>query len=218
MFGAQMPEAMRGYFGDISSQMQSAMAKYHQQRQLQFDMFAKREGMERDALEKYKAFITTRPSFTADIEKQGRERLGQEFEKIEKKNLASSMRRGLGSTDVDLTKSTAGKTALASQFEAQMSKLKSMEKAQRSDEMAKLTMMEGMLPVQQIGKRAALEREYAPYVFDPTSYMGFNLSRIGMQPWGQMTSPVQYNQPGMLGGALGSMAGQFGGAALGALI
>jgi len=213
-----MPGAMNAYFQNIQGQMQAAMAQYQQQKQRQFDLFNQMWQEQGKGFDEYKQFVENRPSFTADIEKQGREKLGQEFKKIEKSNLASSISRGLGGTTRDLLKSTAGKTALASHFEAQMSKLKSMEQAQRSAELGQLKMTEAMLPVERIGKQAALEREYAPYMFDPTSYMGFNLARIGMQPWGMMNQPIEYHQPGFGGGALGNMLGAAGGAAIGGLI
>ena len=216
--GQMMPGAMNAYFQNIAAQMEAAMGRYGQQKQRQYDLFKQKWDAQQKGFEEYAEFVRSRPSFTRGIEAQGREQLGQEFKKIEKGNLAASISRGLGNTTVDLTKSTTGKAALAGTFEAQMAKLKSMEQAQRSSELGQLKMTESMLPVERIGARAALDREYAPYMFDPTSFMKFNLSRIGMQPWGMMQQPVESFQPGWGGGALGQMAGTLGGAAIGALI
>ena len=213
-----MPGAMNAYFKNIQAQMEAAMGRYGQQKQRQYDLFRQKWDAQQKGFEEYAEFVRGRPSFTRGIEQQGREQLGQEFKKIEKGNLAASIQRGLGNTTVDLMRSTAAKAALAGTFEAQMAKLKSMEQAQRSSELGQLKMTESMLPVERIGARAALDREYAPYMFDPTSYMGFNLARIGMQPWGMMNQPIEDHQSGALGGALGGMAGQLGGAAIGALI
>ena len=219
-FGEQMPGAMSAYFQDIQAQMQRALAQRQTTKERQFKLFDQmwgNQGME-GGLANIRQMIEDRPSFLKDFEATGRKRLGQEMENIDKRTHAGYTARGMGHTSVPFSKSNRAQAALSANFESNLAQMKAAEAAKKQSDLENINRMQAMMGTERIGKQAALEREYAPYTFDPTSYMGFNLARIGMQPWGMMQQPVEYNNPGILGGQVGNMLGAAGGAAIAGLI
>ena len=219
-FGQMMPGAMSAYFQDIQSQMQAALAQRQTTKERQFKLFDQmwgNMGME-GGLANIRQMIEDRPSFLAGFEETGRKRLGQEMGNIQKRSDAKAISRGLGASTVPFAEANVGQATLASNFESGLARMKAQEAAQKQGDLENINRMQAMMGPQKWGQQAALEREYAPYTFDPTSFMGFNMDRIGMQPWGGMQQPVEEYQGGVMGGQVGSMLGAAGGAAIAALI
>ena len=175
------------------------------------------QGME-GGLANIRQMIEDRPSFLGGFEATGRKRLGQEMENIQKRSDAKAISRGLGASTVPFAEANVGQATLSANFESGLARMKAAEAAQKRGDLENISRMQSMMGGQRIGARAALEREYAPYNFDPTSFMAFNMDRIGMQPWGGMQQPVEEYQGGVMGGQVGNMLGAAGGAAIAALI
>ena len=229
--GEQMPGAMNEYFRNIQAQIQSAMAQREATKQRQFDLFEQMFGAQAKGLEETRKMIEDRPSFVdqfdfvGDVERVGRQRLGQEMSNIQKRSDAAAISRGLGMSTVPLARTAAGQAAMTANFEGVMAqmrgdvgRMKVQEEAQRRGDLENIMRMQSSLEADRLGKRARLEQQYAPYVFDPTAFMKFETQRAGMQPWGMMRRPVEYRDPGFLGGQVGNMLGAAGGAAIAGLI
>lgn len=216
--GKKMPGAMRSYFEDIQSQMQSALSQAEASKQRQFDLFEQMYGARAGGLEEMKQMIQDRPSFVGDFERVGRKRLGQEMQNIERRSDARAISRGLGMSSVPLAQSAAGQSAITANFESGLAQMKAGEAAQKRGDLENIMRMQSMLGSEQLGKRAQLEAQYAPYTFDPSSFMGFEMERIGMQPFGMMQQPVEYYKSGFAGNLLGNTLGQIGGGAISGLM
>ena len=216
--GEQMPGAMNEYFQNIQAQMQAALAQRQTTKQRQFDLFEQMFGAQAKGLEQTRQMIEDRPSFVGEFEQIGRKRLGQEMSNIQKRLDAKAISRGMAMSTVPFSQTAAAQAAMTANFESGLAQMKAGEAAQRRGDLENVMRMQSSLESERLGKRARLEQQYAPYVFDPTAFMKFETQRIGMQPWGMMRRPVEYRDPGFLGGQVGNMLGAAGGAAIAGLI
>ena len=130
-FGEQMPAAYRQYFADIENQLGGALAKKQGMDELRKNYFSQIWEMRKAGIEQALERARSKPSVAEGVISQGQEELDANLDKIRDRSQSDAIRRGLGSSTVDMTRARGPQSDAVRGFSTWASGLRADEQRQK---------------------------------------------------------------------------------------
>jgi len=207
-FGQQMPAAYREYFADIEKQLGDALAKKQGMDNLRKNYFSQIWEMRKAGIEQALGRVQSRPSVSEDVISQGQVELDANLDKIRDRSQSDAIRRGLGSSTVDMTRARGPQSDAVRGFSTWAAGLRSDERRQKQADVRALQDQLSSLPAARAGDYMDFLNRYGGSTFDPTAYMKMRQTQMGTTPWSFMTRKVG-DEVGGFEGLLDTFAGGF---------
>ena len=189
-FGQQMPAAYRQYFADIEKQLGDALAKKQGMDELRRNYFSQIWEMRKAGIEQALERARSRPSVAEGVISQGQEELEANLDTIRKRSQADAIRRGLGTSTVDMTRARGPQNEALRGFATWSAGLRADEQRQKQSEVRALQDQLSSLPAARAEDYMNFLTQYGTPTFDPSSYMQMRQTQMAAQPFGFMTRKV----------------------------
>jgi len=189
-FGQQMPGAYRDYFADIQKQLGGALAKKEGMDALRRKYWAQIWDMRKSGIEQALSRAQSRPSVAEGVISQGQVELDANLDKIRQESQADAIKRGLGSSTVDMARARGPQNRATSGFATWAAGLRADEQRQKQAEVRALQNQLGSLPAARAGDYMDFLSRQGGATFDPSAYMQMRQTQMGTTPWSFMTRKV----------------------------
>ena len=210
-FGQQMPGAYRQYFADIQKQLGDALAKKEGMDDLRRKYWSQIWDMRKAGIEQALERVQSRPSVSEGVISQGQVELDANLDKIRERSQSDAIRRGLGSSTVDMTRARGPQNEATRGFATWAAGLRADEQRQKQADVRVLQDQLSSLPAARAGDYMDFLNQYGGSTFDPAAYMQMRQTQMGTTPWAFMTQKVGDKVSGERG-----LLDTFGGGFLGA--
>ena len=189
-FGQQMPGAYRQYFADIQKQLGDALAKKEGMDDLRRKYWSQIWDMRKAGIEQALERVQSRPSVSEGVISQGQVELDANLDKIRERSQSDAIRRGLGSSTVDMTRARGPQNEATRGFATWAAGLRTDDQRQKQADVRVLQDQLSSLPAARAEDYMNFLTQYGTPTFDPSSYMQMRQTQMAAQPFGFMTRKV----------------------------
>ncbi len=143
--------------------------------------------------------VQSRPSVSEGVISQGQVELDANLDKIRQRSQADAIKRGLGSSTVDMARARGPQNEATRGFATWAAGLRADEQRQKQADVRALQDQLSMLPA----GRASDYMDFLTKIgagtttFDPSAFMAMSQSKMGTTPWHFMTKKVGHTESGL---------------------